>query len=548
MNEERLDSIFDDIDQYTDAIDDLVVQLQQCGVKNFEDFKDAARRRHVAVKRSIQDALKKKFEHSEEDDWANASKTDTLQSYQKYLDMYPDGCHREEARDKMKRINEREKQDASEAAWEGLDKNSSQDLNGFIDRYPSSQHVEDARKMLKELKRREWEYSGPGSDALKQEIADIETDPNIIEPDDEIYKAIKKYIERGHVTVDEFLKMLQEDSNLIDGEVAYRLWDSNIISDFSDSGIGRDFMSCVIRKKSQSSRQIPFMSRSIAEITKVPCTEVYFWGIPSSGKTCALGAIMSVANSGKVAESMQKDTRCQGFGYMTRLSEIFGECDGKVGILPPGTPVTSTYEMGFELRKGNNIYPFTFIDLAGELIRCMYKSDAGENLTKEQQEVLKLLTDVLVSNRTKNRKIHFFVIEYGAENRLYEGLSQKTYLESAVAYLKKHQIFKDDTDGIYILISKADRLRLNGEALNDKLRAYINDKYKGFYGILKSICKDYEINGGEVLVQPFTLGKVCFQNYFKFDSATAQSVVNILLEKSYNSKGGRAGRWLEKLR
>ena len=28
-------------------------------------------------------------------------------------------------------------------------------------------------------------------------------------------------------------------------------------------------------------------------------TEIYFWGIPSSGKSCALGAILSVAASGR---------------------------------------------------------------------------------------------------------------------------------------------------------------------------------------------------------------------------------------------------------
>ena len=76
-------------------------------------------------------------------------------------------------------------------------------------------------------------------------------------------------------------------------------------------------------------------------------TEIYFWGIPSSGKSCALGAILSVAASGKVAHSMDADTESQGYGYMTKLINLFQ--NGEIGTLMEGTSVDSFYEMGFDL-------------------------------------------------------------------------------------------------------------------------------------------------------------------------------------------------------
>lgn len=279
--------------------------------------------------------------------------------------------------------------------------------------------------------------------------------------------------------------------------------------------------------------------KPISKITKSPCTEIYFWGIPSSGKSCALGAILSTANSGRVAQSMQRDPDCQGYGYMTRLANLF-KTNGSVGTLPEGTAISSTYEMGFTLEDDERKeHPITCIDLAGELVRCMYKQDAGESLTEEQQNVLKTLTDILIDNRTSNRKMHFFVIEYGAEDREYEGLPQKDYLEAAVAYIQRTGIFKKDTDGLYLLITKVDKVHAVGRELQEKLKDYISQNYQGFYNGLKKICQDNEINNGKVDIQPFTLGTVCFQNYCKFKDDTAAAVVRTILARSYGYKPGK---------
>jgi hypothetical protein len=205
--------------------------------------------------------------------------------------------------------------------------------------------------------------------------------------------------------------------------------------------------------------------------------------------------------------------------------------------------------MGFNLEaEDGKVHPITCIDLAGELVRCMYKHDAREPLTDEQQNVLQTLTDVLIDNRTDNRKIHFFVIEYGAEDRLYENLPQSVYLDAAVAYIQRTGIFKKDTDGLYLLITKVDKAHAVGKELQEKLRAYISDNYQGFYNGLCKICKDNEINGGKVEIQPFTLGSVCFQNYCKFKDETAATVVRTLINRSYGYKTGKLSSIVNKFK
>ena len=102
----------------------------------------------------------------------------------------------------------------------------------------------------------------------------------------------------------------------------------------------------------------------------------------------------------------------------------------------------------------------------------------------------------MIDNRTQNRKLHFFVIEYGAEDRQYEGLPQQDYLQAAVQYIQRTGIFKKDTDGLYLLISKVDKAKAHGKELSEKLKDYIHENYQGFYNGLKKICRDNEINGG----------------------------------------------------
>lgn len=537
----NLENIFDNIDQYAQNIDDLVAALKQAGVSNFDEFKSAAREIGVPVKKSIQDQIAAKFANSDADAWEEAKRIDTEDAYWKYLDSNPEGEYREEARTRIEELEQNTKVTASDDLWESINKGDVNEVQNFVNNYPNSTHHADALKILLELRRNQ--YLGVDIKALEKQIKAIRTDAQINNPEKAIYDRIVSFINTGKITVDDLLEAIAKDNNFISGHVAYLLWQNGVITDFSKTGIDSDFIAHMMENIPPQKFMAP---EPMTHVSMNPCTEIYFWGIPSSGKSCALGAILRAANSGKIARSMQRNPNCQGYGYMNRLANLF-EPNGSVGILPEGTAISSTYEMGFILEdEDGKEHPITCIDLAGELVRCMYKKDAAEPLTDEQVAVLQTLTDVLIDKRTDNRKMHFFVIEYGAEDRLYEGLRQSVYLEAAVAYIQRTGIFKKDTDGLYLLISKVDKAHVEGNELREKLREYISKYYQGFYNGLTKICKDNEINGGKVEIQPFTLGSVCFQNYCKFQDDTAATVVRTIIKRSYGYKPGKMNKLLDK--
>lgn len=429
-------NILDNVAEY--SAEQLVEYIQQ-GIVNFDELVKDTDGEFDAVKRK---KVKELLDHADELAWERVQNEHTIETAQWYLDTFPNGAYRSQARS-IKAEIEKQKEDeyiqtTTDDAWILVDKNSSESLRE---------------------------------------------------------------------------------------------------SDLLNLGIEKAF----IQRMFKGDSAITFRTPEKLDRIHKQSTEIYFWGIPSSGKSCALGAILSVAASGRIAKSMDPDTSSQGYGYMTKLIDLFQ--NGEIGTLLEGTPVDSFYEMGFDLvDKENRIHPITCIDMAGELMRCMYKENAGDPMSDSDIEMLDTMTKVLIDNRSTNRKMHVFVIEYGAEDRKYEGLPQKVYLEGAVSYIKDTGIFKKDTDAIYIMITKADKAKNNSPSFFNQ---YINDKYLGFFNGLEQICKDNEINKGHVEKLAFSLGDVCFQNFCKFDARPAENVVNLILQRSASFRGGKRG-WFER--
>lgn len=524
----NLDTIFDNIDQYRDNIDDLVNQLKANGITTGEEFLAEMKSQGVPVTPSMRKSVIQKFESGEEDDWNSAVLSNTTEAFQQYLRMYPDGKYADEARANIIRIKSQEDNLLEDSTWAAVNKKDIKALQQYVRDYPTSRYVPEANRMIRKL---EEETGIIDIAALETEIKSIETDRTIIDPTQVIYNRIINYINNSRITVEQLLEAIKINNNFISASVVKQLLDDGIItnSDLLSVGITQDF---VTKVKSHKPAEILPAALPFNEVMLVPGTEVYFWGIPSSGKTCAVGAILSAIQDGKIVKSCEPETQCKGYAYMTRLSEVFHK--DEICLLPPQTQTKNTYEMSMLVEDHENkVHPITCVDLAGELVRCMFKHDAQEMLTTEEEKVLQTLTNILKDNRTDNRKLHFFVIEYGAENRKYEGLPQRTYLQHAVSYIKKTGIFEKNTDAIYLLITKVDKIGLGGKELEQKLTSYISDNYQGFLNGLKKICRDYEINEGKVKIYPFSLGNVCFQDYCKFKDAYVARVIQEIVARSY---------------
>ncbi len=529
----KKEDILLNVDHY--SVDQLVTYIKE-GIVTFEELCEETDGEFSAQKRR---EVKRKIESGDTDEWNKVQEERTVEAVDKYLASYPDGQFRSQARALKKELEQKAQDDLlkseTDDAWSVVNKSDINSLRKFVRDYPNSGYVNEANNLINTLLLDE--IMGVDVETLVSQISQFQTDQSLTpaQKDNNIIDTIERFLNENKVTKDEFLKKIAEDHNLLNAGVVKRLINTGTISvaDLLSISIDRAFIQKMFNGENAQSFTTP---EKLEKINK-QSTEIYFWGIPSSGKSCALGAILSVAASGRVARSMDPDTESQGYGYMMKLINLFQ--NGEVGTLMEGTSVDSFYEMGFDLVDNDSkIHPVTCIDMAGELMRCMFKANAGDPMSETDEIMLDTMTKVLIDNRSTNRKMHIFVIEYGAENRLYEGLPQRVYLEGAVSYIKNTGIFRKDTDAIYIMITKADKAK---NATKDTFTNYINEKYLGFYNGLEQICKDNEINRGKVEKLAFSLGDVCFQNYCRFNSRPAENVVNLILERSASYRGGRRG-------
>ena len=484
-------------------------------------------------------AVRRALADSRESVWQNACLEFSRPALESFLMVYPDGPHADEARELLEQIKADEAAQQAETAWQTIDRDDEDSLKKYIEMYPDAAYASDARDILASMAKDRLLNSGP--DKLAEAVAATTHDRQVADKAEAVASLISSRLKRGLVTLAELLDMIRRDNNFLSARALYLLIEKHKTLGYEDLinlGIDRRFVQFLAADSSRAALPAPPSAPVIDKVS----AEVYFWGIPASGKTCALGAILSVANTDRVAKGMVKDNTCQGYGYMQHLSEMFRE-EERVGVLPEGTATTNTYAMSFDLiDKDDRIHPITCVDLAGELVECMSRSDARQPLSAMQEQALSALTDLLVANRSKNRKIHIFVLEYGGENRLYGGLSQSTLLDGALRYIESTGIFARDTDAIYLMFTKVDRAGVKGAELINKLRQYTERHYSGFYNGLTRICRENEINGGVVERIPFTMGDVCFQEFCLFRGAAAAMVVQELLKRSKSFKAGKLGK------
>lgn len=385
---------------------------------------------------------------------------------------------------------------------------------------------------------------------LLTKIGQIEVDKDVIDKGKYAADEIEKYISQDIICKTELLNEICKNPNLLWANTINQLIQNRILSvgDLINAHIDKRFIEAL--GTNLSARTIS-PSGELTQIKRLS-TEVYFWGIPASGKSCAIGAILSMASKrGSPLVNAFAEQPCQGIDYMMQLCEMFLK-DDKVKPVPSGTPVRFTYEMSFTITDNNHrVHPITFIDMAGELIRCMYKKNAQQRLSDEEEKALTTVTNLLKDKRSTNQKLHFFVLEYGGQDRVYGNLTQLSLLRGAIMYLSAipttdgnvFNVFKEKTDGIYLLVTKSDKAKAPLNQLKDYLLNYINSPlgYGGIGDLLSEICRKYHINGGELEVVPFSLGKVCFKNFCIFEGLHTADVIDILVTRTWYTKD-----WLDK--
>lgn len=255
-------------------------------------------------------------------------------------------------------------------------------------------------------------------------------------------------------------------------------------------------------------------------------TDVYFWGTSTSGKTCALAAILSTMN--KQYNIIEKVGITMGISYRNDLTRVFLN---DVACLPNRTPEESTQYMPFQFKERNKrrYKNVSFFELSGELFKYFYEVITGIKKLDEDkgEKVLEAFETVKLLVASSNPKLHFFFIDYEAEKSrdvTNQDITQAEYLTAATNYFRNHQkILSHKSKGLYIVITKADSIP--GDTEEEKLeeaKRFIEERFLNFHDLLRDQSRKYNM---DFKVMMFSIGDLYFNRICRINREYSNEII-----------------------
>jgi len=339
--------------------------------------------------------------------------------------------------------------------------------------------------------------------------------------------------ERRRQEREKMLREIKEDINEYDTDDIIRKFSSEVLDDLCnqlgiDAQMIKNYKEPVLKFN-----DIPKIESDIPE----GYTDVFFWGIPSSGKTCALSAIFSTIKKDYSMEAPDCDKKF-GATYRDSLINIF--LNG-YGYLPGRTNMDRTQYMPFLFyqRGEKNKRKISFFELSGEVFKYFYEVANNIQIINDfnREDIEKSFQTLELLLKSNNQKIHFFFIDYNQETKHttdINGLTQSNYLEAAATYFrdakdkdnKPVDIFKKKTDAVYVVVTKSDEIRDHDRSVSAKL--FLNDNFGSFMDVLKNQCNKHSV---DFKVKLFSIGDVYFKKICKINRVYSTDIINDLLKR-----------------
>ena len=383
--------------------------------------------------------------------------------------------------------------------WENVDKKDRFQLDDYIQQNPAGDKVSLAKQILQGL--------GTNFASLLKDY--IRQDDNR-----KAIQGITQFINREWVAKEDVLQALRADKNLLSLHTVLGLCESDVFqfADMVNVGFSNPILR-IMRGKEVKAVDIPILNPIQTRIRI--SHDYYFWGAKGSGKSCALGAIMSTIDSGVVPGcSMEIDYNCQGSKYLEQLKGVFKRGNA-VGVLPPGTQVGQFAEMGFDLNWQGHKKSITCIDMAGGMLYVL----ASKNQNPDDASLLQL-NNLMKNAPKKNACSHIFLLEYKPGDRK----NQADELDNAVKQISDLGLW-GKTQEIVVLVTKTDKMGVDESRLQSEVERYISQSFVGFKNSLQVTAQKHGIKNGEIKILPFQIGSVELKNYCIFDSEYAARFV-----------------------
>ncbi len=394
------------------------------------------------------------------------------------------------------------KQKADEAYNNALAANNVEAFRKYITMYPNGNHVKEAEIKIQQIQNIE------NAEKRKREEREL------------MLRQIKEDI--NEYTIDEIKnKLSKEDLYELCNELGI---DANTINGFEEPPLNFGHIP-------QNENDVP-----------VGYTDIFFWGIPSSGKTCALSAILSTINKEYSMDAPDIEIKF-GATYRDSLTNIFNK---NIGYLPGRTVVDRTQYMPFLFyKRGNNKgRKISFFELSGEVFKYFYEVAYGYHIIKDynRNEIEKSFNLLKLLLKSNNQKIHFFFIDYNQETKHTideNNLTQGNYLAAATVYFRdNNEIFKKRTDAVYVIVTKSDEIK--GADRKESAKAFLDENFGAFMDVLKNQCKKHSV---DFRVKLFSIGDVYFKRICKIDRSYSTDIINDLWERIKPVSESRIGKF-----
>lgn len=473
----------------------------------------------------IKSLLLEEQSQKEDEDWNNV---DTLseQSLIEHLYKYPNTVHKNEIDDSV---------------WGLVDKENIQEIQNYTTIFPSGLHANEARDILNAIV--EWNNVKNTNDIFVIKNY-LRTNP--MSPFRQQASILIAGLKQGEINamknnpnnyeVPRLMKLLNDGIATERELIMANVMTENILETLRTTSIEAD---------------LPDIRKAIAD-SHAECkdgfTDVFFFGVPSTGKTCVL---MGMSRS----NSLHINLASGGGDYASALQQYTD-----VGVTVPRTPGTfvTTLEATISSRnEPGTVHKVNLVEMSGEEFAFGIANNPNHVFTFE--DMGSGATQLLKNN---NHKVFFLIIDPTANvvriNReIVDGYDEETgqpltHLEYCVVnqrtlIQKMVNLFENPgnsdimkkVDSIHIIMTKSDTLGNPIEREEKALRIFY-DKFGGdILEPLINLCREYNINSNNQFhpkLYTFSLGTFYVGGLYEYEQTDSNRLVKAIKNSTQRIK------------
>ena len=289
------------------------------------------------------------------------------------------------------------------------------------------------------------------------------------------------------------------------------------------------------------------------------CTDIYFFGIPGSGKTCLLMTLIGA--DGK--ENFSYDPNGKPGKYASALKKYY--LKGRTPGRTYGSYTTVINASIMEARGNKQIkHNINLVEMAGETFARDIVDNEEAKVTFESMGVG--VTNILTN---QNRKVFFLIVDSSAEtvdfsyleetkddngvvidqNKVTKPIFQEDMLKTFIGLFQKNPKVMERVDAIHIIVTKADTLDSDEKQQLPKAKELLMESYSGPIQDLKKYCfESGRINKSTNYlphVFAFSMGKFYLGDVYEDD---LEDTLEIIRTIGAVTIGTKAQTWWDKLR